>query len=349
MSRPLTWVEVSKSAISHNIQSYKNIVGPDVKLAIVVKSNAYGHGIAHVASIAQEHDAVDYICVVALSEALHLREQNITKPLLVLSYIDALHESIITHDIDVVVYDLETAQIINDAAQRIGKPAQVHVKIDTGLSRMGMGKNSALNFIRRIKDLPYCNIRGIFTHLANSEHKDQQYVLHQLSHFDQILSELAEHNIEIPYKHSSCSAAVLSTHKTHYNFARLGIGTYGLWPSSDNKTLAHIHYPHFNLKPAMQWKTTVIHVKTVPPESNIGYDRTFQTNRETTIAVLPVGYYEGYDRKLSNRGVVIINDRPARIVGRISMNLTTIDVTDIPNVKGRNPCNPSGRSPPDKS
>src|SRR5579859_2267061 len=326
----VTWVEVNKSAVEHNIQTYKNIVGPLVNLAVVVKSNAYGHGILNIATIAEQHHSVAYLCVVNLSEALYLRSAGITKPILVLSYIDAPIESALLNNIDLVVFDFSTAQSINLHATTLGLTAHVHVKIDTGLSRLGYRDIKALEMVLRITALKNMSIKGIFTHLANSEHKDQHFVHQQLQNFDAVLHNLDEQNIHIPFKHTSCSAALLSTQQTHYNFARLGIGTYGLWPSSDNKTLAQLSLPHVKLKPALTWKTKIIHIKTVPVESTIGYDRTYQTNRDTKIAVLPIGYYEGYDRKFSNRGVVLINNRCARVIGRISMNLTTVDITDIP-------------------
>lgn len=329
----MTWVEISKSAIEHNITTYKNIVGNNVSLAVVIKSNAYGHGIVNVAMIAEHHPHVAYICVVNVSEALLLRAHNIKKPILVLSYIDASIEEALLNNIELAVFDMATANKINDTARQLGIKATVHLKVDTGLSRLGLRDEQALEFILSVKQLSHTMIHGIFTHLATSEHKDQQYVLHQLDNFNLLINSLEQQGINIPYKHSSCSAALLSAPQTHYNFARLGIGTYGLWPSAENKTLAQLSKLDVQLKPALTWKTRIIHIKHIPADSTIGYDRTYQTNRPTKLAVIPVGYYEGYDRKLSNRSVVMINNRIARIVGRIAMNLTTIDVTDIPDAE----------------
>ncbi len=341
-----TWVEVSKSAIEHNLQIYKNIVGPLVHLAVVVKANAYGHGIVNVATIAQHNPAVSYICTVNLSEAVLLRTHGITKPILVLSYLDQPYELALINNIDIAVFDLETAKAISTKACALGLTAYVHIKVDTGLSRLGQREQKAHDLVMAIADLPHVKIRGIFTHLANSEHKDQHFVHLQLKSFNTILDLLSNEGIEIPFKHTSCTAALLSTQQTHYNFARLGIGTYGLWPSSDNKTLAQLSYPHVTLRPALSWKTKIIHLKAVPVESSIGYDRTYQTNRETKVAVIPVGYYEGFDRRLSNRGVVVVNGKCARVIGRISMNLTTIDVTDIPGIEVGTPVTLIGSTGP---
>lgn len=333
ISAPSSWVEISRSAIEHNIATYKNIIGPDVYLAPVIKANAYGHGILQVAPILEQHQAVSYICVVNLSEALVLRAHGIRKPILVLSYIDAPLEQAIIHDIDIPIFDYLTAHHANELAQSLGKKCTLHIKVDTGLSRAGKRYSEAIAFIQQIAGLSHCIIKGIFSHLANSEHKDQKYVFHQLENFNRVIQAAEEQGIHIPLKHTSCSAALLSAPTTHYNFARLGIGTYGLWPSSDNKTLAHINFPQVTLKPAMSWKTRIVQIKTVPEGSTVGYDRTHITTRQTILALLPIGYYEGYDRKLSNRATVLINNRFARVVGRISMNLTMVDITDIPGVE----------------
>jgi alanine racemase len=326
-----SWVEISKQAIIHNVNQYKQIVGDAVCLAPVIKSNAYGHGIELVAKILQEHDAVDYLCVVALSEALQLRAIGITKPILVLSIIDADIAQAVMQNITIVCYDQQLIQELNSAAIQLQKKARVHIKIDTGLSRAGLLHGHAVTIITQWVTLPGITIEGIFSHFANAENADPRFTQEQIKRFNKIIHELEQHNIRIPFKHISCSAAITGHFNSHFNFARLGIGTYGLWPSSANKQITEKLYPWFSLKPALTWKTRIIQLKKIPASSFVGYDLTYQTKRETVIALLPVGYWDGYDRGFSNNGFVLVNETLAPIIGRIAMNLMMIDVTDITN------------------
>jgi len=325
------WVEINKAALEHNIMSYKAIVGQTL-LAPVIKSNAYGHGIEHIAKICDQDDAIDIICVVSLSEALFLRSIGIRKPLLVLSILDGNLDEAIIHDIDLVVFDLTVAQELNRIGILLGKKARVHVKVDTGLSRLGLLKDDAITFVQTLSLLEFITIHGIFTHFAYSESDDQTFTDYQLANFKYVIQTLEAQGISIPLKHTSCSAAITANMNSHYNMARLGVGLYGLWPSPENRNITKTEFPRFSLKPVLSWKTRVMQVKEVPADSYVGYDCTHHVNQDSKIAILPVGYWDGYDRRLSNTGKVLVNNHVVPVVGRVAMNLMMIDVTGL-NVK----------------
>ena len=323
-----TWVEIDAAAFEHNLQQYRSIA-PHAEFAPVIKSNAYGHGMELIAQLCEKSSAVDRMCVVALSEAVTLRAIKITKPIMVLSILDADLEYAALHDIAVVVYDLDTAHALNAIGKKHHKKISVHVKIDTGLSRLGILAEHAIAFIQSIHAMPFIHLQGIFTHFAESEKEDQTFTYHQIQRFTDLLASLENNGIQIPLKHSSCSAAITGNDASHYTLVRAGIGIYGLWPSQENKIMTQLVHPAFALKPVLTWKTRIIQLKNIPTGSTIGYDRTHQVTRNTTIAVLPVGYWDGYDRGLSNTGTVLVRGTLAPVIGRVAMNLMMIDVTDI--------------------
>ncbi len=328
-----SWVEISKSALLHNISMYKHLLPPHTLLAPVIKSNAYGHGIIEIASILNSCPHIGYLCVVSLSEALLLRAHGVTKPLLVLSIIDADLTQAITHNIDLVAYDYELVVRLNRLAQTLHKTAALHLKIDTGLSRLGIHHEEALTSIREYATFPHVELRGIFSHFAASERSDLSFSHLQLKRLNNIVASLEQEGIVIPFKHFACSAAITSLPESHYNFARLGIGTYGLWSSVESKVRVETLHPHVNLHPVMEWKTRVIARKSLPAGSFIGYDCTYQTPTDAQTVTLPVGYYDGYDRQLSNQGMVKIRDRFFPIRGRIAMNLSIVDVSTYPDIQ----------------
>lgn len=327
-SHQLTWLEIDKQAFEHNVAQYKKIVCPSL-LAIVIKSNAYGHGMHQIAALAEENNIIDYLCTVSLSEAISLRQHTIQKPILVLSILDDALEQAFIHAIDIVVYSLQQALELEKIGIYLQKKINVHIKIDTGLSRLGVLHNVAVDFVKQLNTLSHINLRGIFTHFAQSEKTDQTFTDLQIKRFNQIIEKLEKDKIYIPLKHSSCSAAITANIKSHFTLARAGIGIYGLWPSFENKRVTQKNNSTFSLKPVLTWKTKIIQIKEIPAGSSIGYNRTYITKKNSRIATLPIGYWDGYDRKLSNKGFVYINDQRALIVGRIAMNLTMVDVTHI--------------------
>ncbi len=332
-----TWLELSRAAMEHNIACYKQRIGNDAMLGVVVKSNAYGHGLLQVGGVCETNDNVSYICTANVTEAIALREAGITKPILAMYFLNADPETVVTYDLDMVIYDYETAVLLSMFAQKQRKNAYIHIKIDTGLSRFGLFAHEAFDVIMRMARLPNLVIRGITTHFIQSDKEDQTFTRQQLALFTDLIAQLAQHGLTIPIKHTSNSAAVLGISDAHHNLVRIGAGVYGIVP----KHILDRHTDTIQLKQALAWKTRIIYTKTIPAGSSVSYDRLFIATRETTTAILPVGYYEGYDRKLSNNGNVIIsaNDTTrkthyyAPVLGRICMNFMIIDITDVPHAR----------------
>ncbi|HEV2600720.1 MAG TPA: alanine racemase [Candidatus Babeliales bacterium] len=324
----ISWIELSKSAFNHNITLLRKIIGATVNLAIVIKGNAYGHGTAAIAQLCQENSNVDWLCTVSLSEAVFIRELKVTKPIIVLSFIDTNPIDAIHHNIDLMIQDMATLKMVHDHAQAISKSINIHIKIDTGMSRLGFTPAEFLANIHTILALPYIKIRGISSHFAESNNPASDFTPQQLQEFNALLEELKRQNVEIPLHHIANSAATISTPAAHGNFVRIGGAAYGLLPKINN----------YSFIPVATWKTTISFIRTIAANEHVGYDRTYTTAQETKIGILPVGYYHGYHRNLSNIGSVLIatadgQQHYAPIVGRICMNHTLIDVTHIENIQ----------------
>lgn len=331
-----TWLEISKSAIKYNLKQFRKVIDPKIKLMAVVKSNAYGHGMIPCAKIALNSEA-DWLGVVNLDEAFELRKVKIKSPILVLSYFPrgarGGSASAIKENIDLPVYDLETAKLLSKIASKLSKPVRVHIKVDTGTSRLGVLVKDAVDFVKKVRKLKNLKICGIFSHYASSEEKDQTFTNQQTERFKNLLKRLKKEGIEVPLAHTACSASTIVNPATHFDMVRIGISIYGLWPSKDIKRLAQKVRPGFDIRPALTWKTRIIQIKQLPKGTTVGYGRTYKVKRPTKLAVLPCGYYEGYWRLLSNKGEVLVKGRRAKILGRVCMNLIMVDITDIPNVK----------------
>ena len=328
-----SWIEINASALKHNVLAYKSLVGPSTLLAPVIKADAYGHGILAVGSILNTIEDVGYLCVAHLSEALTLRKNGITKPLVVLSVIDIDPALAIEHSIDLIAYDFEVVSYLNQCAQQLNKKISLHIKIDTGLSRMGVLWSNADDFITQCSKLSHCTLTGIFSHFANSEGPDKTFAKLQLSRFKSVILKAASQGIHFKFAHISSSAGHIVLPEAYCTLTRLGIGLYGLWPSSINKQESLARQSNFYLEPVMEWKTKINQIKDIPAGSFVGYDLTHTVTRDSRIAILPIGYHDGYDRRLSNKAKVKINGHYAPVIGRVAMNLTMIDITDIPDVK----------------
>jgi len=328
MNKPLTWVEISQSAINYNLKQFRELIGPKVLLMPVIKSNAYGHGFLEVAQICEQNKEVDRICVVSLEEALKLIDFGLKKPIFILSFYELdknLLKKAIKNKVIFALYDLKQAQILNNIAKQIKKLVKIHLEIDTGASRTGILPQQALNFIKQLTKYPYLELEGIWSHFASSE-EDPDYTYYQLNQFKNLIKKLENNGILIPIKHMACSASSILYPQSVFNAIRLGLSLYGLYPAPKAKN-------RIELKPALSWYTAVIQVKEVPANTKIGYGGTYTTKRKTKIAIIPVGYWDGYDRLFSNKAQVIIHNKKCPIRGRICMNLSMIDVTGIKGVK----------------
>jgi alanine racemase len=326
----LTEVSISKQNLLHNLAQFRKVLGK-TKFMAVVKSNAYGHGVSAVSKIAENH--VDSFGTANGTEALALREYGIKKPILVLNYYGTDQiKDLIAKNISLVVYDLSQAQIISAAAKKLKKKAVIHIKVGTGLSRLGVKAYDAATFINRVLKLPNINIEGMFSHFAASE-DDPTFTKIQLGHFEKIIEDLKKNSIFIPVKHIACTSSALAFPETRYDMARIGLGIYGLESYKTIHSQVVKSNPGFSLKPVLTWKAKILAVKDLPIGAYIGYGRTFKTQRKTKLAILPVGYFEGYDRSLSNLSEVLVSGKRCKVRGRVYMNLLSVDVTGVKNVK----------------
>ncbi len=329
-----SWVEISKSAFDHNIRTYRSIINPDKKLGIIIKSNAYGHDTVTIARLCQEHQYVDWICPNSLSEALSIRNVGITKPILVICNIDDNPALAIVNKIDLIGYSIDQIKKLNEIGNQKNQPVYIHLKVDTGMGRLGFLPEELFSALEQIMHLPYIRIRGLFSHFAKSSAANLNYTHYQVKRFKTIVQKLKQRKIEIPLRHLANSAAIPLISLEEANMVRLGAGAFGLYPSHANTILTKNQHPSFSLKPILTWKTHILHIKKVPSNSFIGYGRSYKTNRNTTIGFLPLGFYEGLNIQLSNKGVVLLSrqQKYAPIIGRICMNITMIDLTDIDTV-----------------
>lgn len=323
VSKPHSWIELNAAAVDHNINVYKNLINSDTTLCAVLKSNAYGHGILEMGNICQKNSSVAWLSTASLSEALILRNAGITKPIIVLSIIDENPILALDQNIDLPIFDIETAHTLNEIGAQHNKKFFIHIKIDSGMSRFGFTVDHSLEAILHIARLQNLSINGIYTHCAESGNPEQSFTMTQLQSFETACKQIADAGIHIPFKHASNSAAASAVHNIFSsNFVRLGAGLYGLWHFRNSQE----HHPLLNLKPVMTWKSRICHIKKVAANTFVGYDRTYQTSRETIIATIPIGYYDGYDRRFTNQGIVRINNFYAKVIGRICMNATMIEI-----------------------
>lgn len=311
-----TWIEINKNAFLGNIQALKRVIGPS-QLGVVVKGNAYGHGMGLIASWCQENPQVDWLFTASSQEACELRAQGITKPICAMTYYDTPYEQAIQADIDCVCYSLDMLKSLNQAAAALGKIAHIHLKIDTGMTRLGIEPHEITSFIAAIKASTTCHLVGIMSHLSDVDNPDQAFTLQQLKVFDEACALIQTHFEYTLMTHICSSGALRYAHR--YSCARVGIATYGLG-----------NFPDAQVKPILQWKTRIIQIKEVPAGREVGYGRTYTTQKIQKIAVIPVGYVDGYLRALSNKSYVIIHGQAVPLIGRVNMNVCIIDVSSLP-------------------
>lgn len=322
-------------------------------LMAVVKSNAYGHGLVPVARAAVAAGAT-WLGVANADEALALREAGLTSPeVLILNPIRAAQvPAVLASRAIVVAYEREAARAMSQLAQTCGAPLRVHVKVDTGLGRLSVLPEEAVAFVQELRQLPGLAVEGVYTHLADAEGLDQSHTLAQHARFRTVLEDLARDGFVPTFTHVSGSAAGMLSPALRHDIVRAGIALYGLWPSEETRLLMIAREQDLQLllhdeeaqrrgvrsfasllRPALRFVTRVAQVKFIPVGWTVGYGCTFEARRPTQVAVLPVGYADGLDRRLSNAGFVLVRGQRAPIIGRVCMNLTMVDVTDIPGVE----------------
>ena len=315
------YAKVKLDAIDHNIELVRNKINAKTKIMAIVKADAYGHGSVEIA----HHivNKVDWFGVSNVDEALELRNNGITKPILILgASMPDEFESIINHDITATIFDVERALELSRVAIKLNKSVNIHIKLDTGMSRIGFSATEdSVSEIIQISKLPRINITGIFSHFAKADEKDKSFAAKQKECFDWFIAKCAENEIYFKEKHLSNSAGIIDLN-CEYDMVRMGIMLYGLMPSDEM-----INIP--DIRPSLELITHITHIKDVKCGTGISYGHTYITDSDKKIATIPVGYADGYPRSLSNIGSVIINGTKCPILGRICMDQMMIDVTNI--------------------
>lgn len=317
------WAEINLDNIAHNVREIKNLINKKTEIMAAVKADAYGHGVFEVVRELLENE-VSRLAVSMLDEAIQLRLRGIKVPILILSYTDpARAEEILEYDVTQTVFSFDLAEALSRAAVKMGKEVKIHIKVDTGMTRVGfMPGYSAVENIIAISRLPGIIIEGLFTHFASADEEDDIYTKMQFEKFMSIINELSRVGVHIPVKHVANSAATIRFPFMHLDMVRPGIILYGLYPSPKEQN-------KLDLKPAMTFKANIILVKDVEKETSISYGRIFKTRQKSRIATIPVGYADGFARVLSNRAKVLVNGEFAPVVGRICMDQCMIDVSGL--------------------
>lgn len=332
----LVWRQIDLDAIAHNLKALKSLTKAGTAVMAVVKADAYGHGAVRVAKKALESGAT-HLGVARLHEALELRQAGINAPILVFGYIlENDVDKLMALNVTATVFDLETACMLSERAAAKGTPIKIHLKVDTGMGRLGIlpdsrrpdsGRTGAFDEVSTISALPGLELEGIYTHFAAADTRDKGYADYQLQTFMDFIEGLKHLGIEFPLVHSANSAALIDLPETHFTMVRAGIAMYGLAPSGE------VDIQSLGLRPAMEIRSIITSVKKVPKSFKVSYGMTYETGKETVIAAVPIGYADGFSRLLSSRGEMIVRGKKAPIAGRVCMDQTLIDVGEIPGVK----------------
>jgi alanine racemase len=319
-----TFAEINLDAIRHNLEIVSHIVKGGTKILGVVKADAYGHGMKEVSKAIV--DCVDYFGVASLDEAVGLRNIGIKKPILVIGAILPEEiEGVLKFNVIQTVSDLDVPKRLSKLAAAKNKTIKVHIKIDTGMGRLGFWHEEAIDFIKKISKLKNIIIDGIFTHFPNAE-ADKVFTRNQIMNFKRLMEDLLDNGIDIPIKHTANSMGLIDFKNSHMNMVRPGLMMYGIYPKPS--LMKNIF-----LRPSLTLKTKITHLKSMPKGRGVSYGMTYVTAKPTKVATIPIGYGDGYSRHFSNKAEVLINDRRCPIVGRVCMDMCMVDVGHLKNVK----------------
>ena len=322
----VAWIQVDLDAIAHNARALKGLIGERVQLMAVVKANAYGHGAVPVARAALEAGA-SRLGVARVAEGVELQRSGIAAPIVLLGYTPASAASVVVeHRLTPAVTTLELARALSAEVERTGAaPLPIHVKVDTGMGRLGLFPQNVVSFARAVSALPGLQLEGLFTHFATADAADKSYARHQHGLFMGVLEALRQAGFRIPLAHEANSAATLSMLETHLDMVRCGIALYGLQPSAE-------FAPAIPLRPALSLHGRVSRVATLPAGATVSYGCTYVTQRPMRVALVPLGYGDGLHRLLSNRGAVLIRGKRCPILGRVCMDQLVVDAEAVPDV-----------------
>lgn len=322
------YAKINLDAISYNMEQMEQRLGGDTQLIAVVKTDGYGHGAIPIAELLEQIDYVWGYATASLDEAMVLREAGIEKPILVLGCVfPDQYEDMVCHHIRAAVYTKDMAFEMAETAKRVGETALLHMKIDTGMGRIGFPvcKKSA-EIIQEISQLDGAKIEGMFTHFAKADEEDKRFTQEQHKKFLWMQHQMEERHVQIPYYDCDNSAGIIDFPELKHDLARAGIAMYGMYPSEE------VDQQALSLKPALELVSHVSFVKEVEPGTPISYGGTFVAPKKMKVATIPVGYGDGYPRSLSNCGDVLIRGKRAKILGRVCMDQFMVDVTEIPEV-----------------
>jgi alanine racemase len=316
-------VEIDLNAITANLRYFKSICDSETKIIGVVKSEAYGHGLLDVARVVWTAGA-DMLAVANIEEAVALRVAKIKAPIIILSYVDpADYRKIVDFDLTMTAYDFESIFELDREAKSQNKWAKVDIKIDTGMNRYGFRPHEVLHFYKRIINLEHIKIEGIHSHFADPS--DVEFSKEQIRLMQNALFSFQQNSINIPMVHMAATDATIAYPEAHFDGVRIGIGLYGYCTDEESQK---------NLQPAMEFKSIVSDVRFISPNETVGYGRTYKTSNPTKIAIIPVGYYDGYPRNLSNKAEVVVAGKRVKVIGRVCMGILTVDVTGIKCARG---------------
>ena len=323
------YAKIDLDAVAWNMEQMKKNLKEGTEMVAVIKTDGYGHGAVQVASMLESYDYVWGYAVATLDEAVVLRAAEIQKPILVLGCIfpDQYWE-MLKYEIRMNVYTKEMAEAISALAVEKGEQAYVHIKLDTGMARLGFSaEESSIEEIKEIAELPNLVLEGVFTHFAKADEEDKTFTMMQLEKFEWMTQRLEEEGVTFPYVHASNSTGIIDVRRADYNLVRAGIAIYGLYPSEE------VDKEKVQLKPALSLKSHIAFVKDIPAGTPVSYGGDFVSEHQMRIATIPIGYGDGYPRSLSDTGYVLIRGKKAPIIGRICMDQFMVDVSDIPEVK----------------
>ena len=325
--RQRAWVEIDQGALIHNVQQFRRHIKPETALMAVVKADAYGHGAIRVAQTALQAGA-NWLAIATLGEGIELREAGITAPILILGGINTPEEiQAIAHwQLQPTLGSVEQAQLFNQVLEKSGVKIPVHLKLDTGMSRLGTPWQQAVDFGRTVQTLPQLQLKSIYSHLATADDPNPATMLKQRQRFETAIAGLRQAKIPLPCLHLANSAATLHGLGWHYDMVRVGLGLYGLYPS------AHLG-DRLDLKPVLAVKAKITQIKTIPAGTGVSYGHQFVSDREMQIAVVGIGYADGIPRNLSNQLQVLLRGQLVPQIGAITMDQIMIDVSAIPHAQ----------------
>ncbi|MBP5198650.1 MAG: alanine racemase [Lachnospiraceae bacterium] len=321
------YVEVNLDAIADNMEKMKDHLKTDTKMIAVVKTDGYGHGSVPISKALESKDFMFGFAVATAEEAFELRKEGISKPIIILGYtFPYCYKELITKDIRPTVFKKDMADEISKLAFELKQTVKVHIKVDTGMSRIGIRPDDeGLEFVKYVSELPGIKVEGMFTHFAKADESDKEATYEQLrkfnSFYDRIEKEL---KLNIPVRHCSNSAGIIDIPEANLDCVRAGITMYGLHPSDE------VDINKFKLTPALSLFSKIVYIKEIPAGTPISYGGTFVSDKKMRVATVPVGYGDGYPRSLSNKGYVLIRGKKSPILGRVCMDQMMVDVTDIP-------------------